>query len=183
MPRVVLLVRAILTDDACSPRAQSRRTVAIDAPRLGALLRGPRVLEPIDHVVDVQRLSAASRLQRVQLGDVVLDLLARGMLILAEPSLQTRQLQLRIEARSHACLVRVGQQSRWPNNCRSSRTNCNAADVRLWWASRVMVMVVVGGRWLDQRVQAHAELLLLQPRLEVATRLIRQVAPTSAQRG
>lgn len=87
MPGILLLVRAVLADDAGAPRAESRRTAAVHA---GPLLRRPGILEPVHDVVRVQRFSAAARLQGVQLDDVVLYLLARRMLILGEPALKTR---------------------------------------------------------------------------------------------
>lgn len=108
---VLFLVTAVLADVAGTPRTQAGRTVAIDPPGLGPLLRGPRVLEPVDDVINVQGLPVASRLQRVELTHVVLDLLARRVLVLAEPALESRQLEFRVKARAHARLVRVGQQT------------------------------------------------------------------------
>jgi hypothetical protein len=70
-----------------------------------SLLRCSCILEPVHHVVDVQRLAATPRFQRVQLHHVGLNLLARGMRVFLEPTLQLRQLHFRIEAGAHSCLL------------------------------------------------------------------------------
>ena len=45
----------------------------------------PRVLEPVDDVVDVQRLLPPPGLEGVEGGDVLLDLEAGGVVVLSEP--------------------------------------------------------------------------------------------------
>lgn len=92
MPGVVLLVAAVLADVAGPPGAHPGRAVAVDPSVLVPLLCGPGVLEPVDDVVDVQGLPVPPRLQGVELVHVVLYLLPRGVLVLAEPALKSRQL-------------------------------------------------------------------------------------------
>lgn len=104
MPGVLLFVRAVLADDAGAPRAEPGGTATIHA---GSLLRRPCILEPVHDVVRVQWFPAAARFQGVQFRDIVLYLFARRMLILGEPTLEARQLELRVEAGPHPGLVRI----------------------------------------------------------------------------
>ena len=69
----------------------------------------PRVLEPVDDVVDVQRLLPPPGLEGVEGGDVLLDLEAGGVVVLSEPWLQLRNLVLGVETYSHPGLVLVTQ--------------------------------------------------------------------------
>lgn len=78
------------------------------AASLGAFLSGTSVLEPVNDIVDVEWLAASARVQGVQLNNVRLNLLSRGVRVLLEPALQLRQLHLRVEAGAHpGLLVRV----------------------------------------------------------------------------
>ena len=136
MPRIVLLVATILANVTRAPRTESWRAITIDAPRLRPLLRGPGIFEPVDDVVNVQRFSVPPRLERVQLVDVMLDLLAGRMLVLAEPALKSRQLEFRVEARAHARLMGERQQTRMMRRRGSCGRRCGSR-----------MMVAQRGRW------------------------------------
>jgi hypothetical protein len=84
---------------------QMTRQSRSDVPDFGSFLGSSRVLEPVHHVVDVQRLATPSGLETVQFFDVLLDLLTAGMLILGEPSLQLGQFQFWIETGTHSSFL------------------------------------------------------------------------------
>lgn len=165
MPSVLLFVSAVLADDAGAPRAEPGRTTAVHA---GSLLRRPGILEPVHDVVRVQWFPAAARLQGVQFRNVVLYLFARRMLILSEPTLQTRQLELRVEAGPHPGLVRILKKRRMRRSYRTAAGGNRATAVRLR-TLRVMMMVGSGCYW----VHTETYLLLLQPRFEISLCLFR----------
>lgn len=173
MPSILLFVRAVLADDAGAPRAESRRTATVHA---GSLLRRPGILEPVHDVVRVQRFSAAARLQGVQLHDVVLYLFARRMLILGEPTLETRQLELRVETGPHPGLVRILKKRRMRRSDRTAAGSDSTTAVGLRTLC-VMMMVGSGCYWIHTKTY----LLLLQPRFEISLCLFRQVVAASAE--
>jgi len=106
------------------------------------------------------------------------------MLILGEPTLETRQFELRVEASSHPGLVRILEQSRMR---RSDRATAAAATGRYRAPAvglrtlRVMMMMMVMVRRRRQRIYAETYLLLLQPRFEIPLCLLRQVVAASAE--
>lgn len=173
MPGILLFVRAVLADDASAPRAKPGRTATIHT---GSLLRCPGILEPVHDVVRVQRFPAAARLQRVQFRDVVLYLFARWMLILGEPTLEARQLELRVEAGPHPGLVRILKKCRMR---RPNRTATGSDCATVVGLRTLRMMMVVGSGWYW--VHAETYLLLLQPRFEISLCLFRQIVATSAE--
>ena len=60
----------------CDGQNRSQLPSSLERPRLHlcALDGGARVLEPVDDVVDVERLATPPRLQRIQLPHITLDL-------------------------------------------------------------------------------------------------------------
>lgn len=79
---------------------------------LSPLDRSSGILEPVNDVVDVQRLLPLPGLEPVEDADVLLDLEARGVIVLGKPGLQLRDLVFRIKANPHPRLVLVTNTSR-----------------------------------------------------------------------
>lgn len=160
MPSVFLFIRAVLADDAGAPRAESRRTTTVHA---GSLLRSSGILEPVHNVVRIQRFPTAARLQGIQFRNVVLYLLARRMLILGEPALETRQLELRVETSPHPSFVRIlkKRRMRWSDRTTARSDRATAVGLR---TLRVMMVIRSGCYWIHTKTY----LLLLQPRFEIS---------------
>ena len=75
---------------------------------LGPLDRCSGILEPVNDVVDIQRLLPLPGLEPVEDADVLLHLEARGVIVLGKPGLQLRDLVFRIEANPHSGPDRAG---------------------------------------------------------------------------
>lgn len=182
MPGIFLFIGAVLANVTSSSWTKSWWTVSVDAPGLCSFLGSPRVFEPVHDVVHMQRLPVASRFQGVELRDVMLDLLPRWMLILAEPALESRQLQLRVEARSHSGFVREGQETgmRWTDGTRWSNDGTDVDD--LTGAVRLGTLRPMMIRRRHHRVEAQSQLLLLQPALEIPPCFFRQVVASATER-
>ena len=74
---------------------------------LGPLDRSSGILEPVNDVVDVQRLLPLPGLEPVEDADILLHLEARWMIVLSKPGLQFGDLVFWIKANPHPRLVLV----------------------------------------------------------------------------
>ena len=79
---------------------------------LSPLDRSSGILEPVNDVVDVQRLLPLPGLEPIEDADVLLHLEAGRVIVLGKPGLKLRDLVFRIKANPHPRLVLVTHISR-----------------------------------------------------------------------
>ena len=72
---------------------------------LSPLDRSPGILEPVNDVVDVQRLLSLPRVKIVEYSDIFFHLESGGMIVLCKPGLKFWYLMLRVKTNSHSWLV------------------------------------------------------------------------------